>query len=190
MAVSRLAEGSEIGEQCGLMSSPLSVRAYPSQFPSPRERFEHGDPCTLVLFGATGDLARKKLIAVVYDLFRSGLLASRFHLLGVDREAIGVDAFHERMREAVMVSEEVPGFDEEVWSRLASRLHYVSGDLTQEDAYKDVAAALSAIEGDTPVYDTNRLFYLSVPPFVFDPIVTHLASSRLARQTSEPKERP
>ena len=172
------------------MSSPLSIRAYPSQFPSPRERFEHGDPCTLVLFGATGDLARKKLIAVVYDLFRSGLLAKRFNVLGVDREAIGVDAFRAAMREAVMVSEEVPGFDEEVWSQLSSRLHYASGDLTQEDAYRDISAALSAIEGDTPVYDTNRLFYLSVPPFVFDPIVTHLASSGLARRTNDPKERP
>jgi glucose-6-phosphate 1-dehydrogenase len=144
----------------------------------------------MVLFGATGDLARKKLIAVVYDLFRSNLLAQRFHLLGVDRAPIDLEEFRATMREAVINSEEVPGFDEEVWQRFSSRLSYVTADLTHEDAYRDIAAALSAIEGDTPSYDTNRLFYLSVPPFVFEPIVSNLANSGLARRTHDPKERP
>ena len=173
-----------------MTSSPLSVRAYPSQFPAPRERLEHGDPCTMVLFGATGDLARRKLIAVVYDLFRSNLLAQRFNLLGVDRDPIGLEAFRAKMREAVMESEEVPGFDEEVWSRFSERLSFVSGDLTTEDAYRDIAAAIGVIEGDSPVYENNRLFYLSVPPFVFEPVLTHLATSGLARRTSDSKERP
>lgn len=151
---------------------------------------EHGDPCTLVLFGATGDLAKRKLIAALFDLYRNRLLADRFRLLGVDRAPMALADFRALMRQATEQSEEIHGFDPATWAKFEERIHYASGDLTQESAYADLKAKVAELEEGTPEEERNRLFYLSVPPFVFSAIVHHLSSSGLAPRRDHPDVRP
>jgi len=147
----------------------------------------HGDPCTVVLLGATGDLTRKKLIGAIYDLLRKELVAEDLSVLAVDREPMTDDAYRELMRQSLKSSDEVKGYDEAIFARLARRTRYASGDLTAAPAYAGIAATLAEMEGGQP---QNRLFYLAVPPVIFTPIVTQLAQWRLAERTSDDRARP
>jgi glucose-6-phosphate 1-dehydrogenase len=174
------------------MTQPLSVRAQPSQMPPAEAKSErqHGDPCTLVLFGATGDLAKRKLMACIYDLAQGKLIADDFRLLGSDREPMDDAAFRALVKKSVEQSDEVKGFSEEIWKELEPKIFYVHGDLTQDAAYRNLREKLDVIEKDTPADRRNRLFYLSVPPFVFDPIVQHLSASGIAPKTQDGSVRP
>src|SRR5262249_46846142 len=71
-----------------------------------------GDPCSIVLLGATGDLTRKKLIGAIYDLLRKGLLAEDVRIIAIDREPMSDDAYRELMRAAIQASDEIKGYDE------------------------------------------------------------------------------
>ncbi len=146
-----------------------------------------GDPCTVILLGATGDLARKKLLGAIYDLQRKSLLDEDFHIIAVDREPMNDDAYCEIMRTSIQTSDEIQGYSEPLFNQLAARTSYVSGDLTSPAVYTDLARRLMAIEGREP---KNRLFYLSVPPVIFAPIVTNLGDSGLAKKTSDASVRP
>src|SRR5215470_9563953 len=147
----------------------------------------HGDPCTVVLFGATGDLTRKKLIGAIYDLLRKGLLADNFHILAVDREPMSDEAYRDIMRTSVQNSDEVKGYDEGLYAKLAAKTRYVGGDLTAGAVYAAMRDALAEMEGGKPL---NRLFYLAVPPVIFEPIVKLLADSGVAERTRDERSRP
>ncbi len=137
----------------------------------------------MILLGVTGDLARRKLLGCVYNLHAANLLSDRFALLGVDRLPMDDASFRELARKAVSACDEVRGFDEARWSELEARLFYAGGDLTQEEVYKLVDQRLGEIEVGRLPSEKNRIFYLSVPPFVFQPIVKHLSASGLAPRT-------
>ena len=174
------------------MNDPLRITARPSLAPttSPGGSRAHGDPCTLILMGATGDLARKKLAPALYDLVRKGLVASRFTVLGVDRQSLDDTAFRAMMREAAASSDETDGFDEAVWQRFVARIYYVGADLTDRAGYDAIAERLAELERTVPEGLRNRLFYLAVPPVIFEPIVTNLANSRLAPEIPHAQQRP
>src|SRR4051812_8372989 len=77
---------------------------------------ERADPCTMVIFGAMGDLTKRKLMPALYELMKEGLVDPGFAVLGVGREACDSDdVFRTRMREAILQSDEVQGFDPELW---------------------------------------------------------------------------
>ena len=105
----------------------------------------------MVLFGATGDLARRKLMGCVFNLASSKLLAGDFKLLGVDRAPMSDEAFRALMHKSITECEEVRGFDEAVWKELESRVFYVAADLTDPPAYGGIAERVAAIEEGTPV---------------------------------------
>ncbi len=173
------------------MTAPLSIRAMPSVAPKLAESAcEHGDPCSLVLFGATGDLAKRKLIPALYDMFRSKLLAEDFRVIGVDRNPMTDDEFRELCWGALNESEEVKGIDAAVWGIFRQKFFFVSGDLTQRDVFTAVGVRLHELEGTSDGKRANRLFYLSVPPVIFEPIVRHLDASGLSMRTESPASRP
>jgi len=158
-----------------------------ANFPAVEVPRIHGDPCTVVLLGATGDLTRKKLIGALYDLLRKDLLDEDFQMLAVDREPMSDDAYHELMRVAVQTSDEIKGYDDALLAKLAARTRYVGGDLTAAASYAGIAAKLGQMEAGRA---RNRLFYLAVPPVIFTPIVTLLAQSGLAERTADDRARP
>ncbi|MEU6815399.1 glucose-6-phosphate dehydrogenase [Streptomyces sp. NPDC046860] len=132
----------------------------------------------LVIFGVTGDLARKMTFPALYKLEGRGLLDCP--VIGVGRREMDGEALAAFAREAV---EEAGGpVDDAVFGRLAARLAYVSGDLDEPDTYRRLAQMLGRRR--------RPLFYLETPPSLFAPIVDQLAAARLLGQARVALEKP
>ena len=152
---------------------------------------ERADPCTMVIFGATGDLTKRKLFPALYSLAAEHLISPSFAVLGVGRDASETDqTFRDKMRAALAESDEVKSVDEEIWQWLAQRIFYSGGEATDASAYEAIKTRLAEIEATRPEEERNRFFYLAVPPSVFEPIVRHLADSGLVPRHNDPQERP
>lgn len=137
------------------------------------------DPFTLVVFGASGDLARRKLLPAVYRLFGEGLLPERFAILGTGRTEMADDEFRGKMREAVETYGADAGGATEAWDRFAGRLHYQTGGYDDPESYRMLRDRLAELsEGDEA---GSALFYLAVPPEVFVSVVEGLRGASLAR---------
>ena len=167
---------------------------------SPRQHATYGEKapdvakaehCTMVIFGATGDLTKRKLFPALYQLAAEHLLGPSFAVLAVGRESSLDDAsFRERMRAALGESDEVKRVDEEVWKAFAQRIFFVGGDATDAAAYEGIKKKLDEIESACAPGERNRFFYLAVPPSVFEPIVRLLSSSGLVPRIDDPGQRP
>lgn len=171
--------------------APRRVAARPSQIlRSLGDDRRQADPCTIVILGANGDLAKRKLLPAIYQLAQDKLLPDGCDILGMAREEMDDDAFRKLMGDAVRTSEEIPAFDEGVWRALAPRIHYTSGDLNDAAARTKLAARLEEIEARRQPFQPNRLFYLALPPSVFAPVVRALSESGLAPRMHRPEDRP
>ncbi|HEX9483330.1 MAG TPA: glucose-6-phosphate dehydrogenase [Gemmatimonadaceae bacterium] len=145
----------------------------------------------MVIFGAMGDLTKRKLFPALYQLAAEHLLAPEFAVIGIGREPGETDdSFRAKMRAALQESDEVRHFDDEVWKKLAQQIYYCGGDASEEAAYRGIEQKLNLIEKDRAPEDRNRFFYLAVPPSVFQTIVRHLASSGLVPRRDDPAARP
>lgn len=152
---------------------------------------ERADPCTMVIFGATGDLTRRKLFPALYQLAAEHLLAPHFAVLAVGREQQETDdSYRQKMREAIGESDEVKRVDDEVWRWLAERTFYCGGDATDPSAYQAICKRLDDVEKARAAEERNRFFYLAVPPSVFEPIVRNLSTSGLVPRHDDPNTRP
>jgi glucose-6-phosphate 1-dehydrogenase len=132
----------------------------------------------LVIFGVTGDLARKMTFRALYRLEERKLLDCP--VIGVASDKITAGQLAERARAAVLGAGE--GFDEAVFGRLASRMSYISGDVTDAALYGKLAVAIGPRQ--TPVY------YLEVPPSLFGSVVEQLAAAKLLRDGRVAVEKP
>ena len=148
------------------------------------------DPCTIVILGANGDLAKRKLLPAIYQLAKDKLLPDGCDVLGIARGEMEDDGFRRMMGDVVRASDEIQDFDEAVWRDLAPRMHYVAGDLSDASSYQKIGQRLEVIEEQRQVEQRNRLFYLAVPPSVFAPIVRALSESGLAPRQRDDEQRP
>ncbi len=137
-----------------------------------------GEPCLLVLFGASGDLTRRLLMPALYNLACEGLLPERCAVLGVARDELTDAQFRERLAADVRKFATRPHFDVPAWERLEARLHYLSGDFSDMATYRRVAEQIAQLDAK---YQTggNRLYYLATPPVVFALIASMLAKAGL-----------
>jgi glucose-6-phosphate 1-dehydrogenase len=136
------------------------------------------EPCALVIFGVTGDLARKKLIPAVYDLANRGLLPPAFAVLGFARRDWDEGTFSQLVRDAVEQHARTP-WREEVWSRLAGSIRFVGGSFGEDAAFDRLAGTLEELRGSHGI-PGNAAFYLSVPPVAFPTVLKQLARTGLA----------
>lgn len=140
-------------------------------------------PSTFVLFGATGDLAGKKLLPALYNLAAENRLPERFRILGVasgDRR----DTFAAHVRDVVHRYSR-SGVDDHVLDALLARVDYLDGDFGDSALFQRIAANLT--EGDAHLGGpTRHLFYLAVAPRFFGPIAQSLAAVGLARGSEPP----
>lgn len=138
-------------------------------------------PCSLVFFGVTGDLARRKLLPAVYDLANRGLLPPGFGLVGFARRDWTDEKFADEVR-TVVEKHNRTGFRQEVWDRLAEGIRFVSGSFDDADAYTRLAETLAGLETERSTAG-NHAFYLAIPPNAFPVVCEHLSNSGLAQDT-------
>jgi glucose-6-phosphate 1-dehydrogenase len=141
------------------------------------------EPCALVVFGITGDLARKKLLPAVYDLANRGLLPTNFALLGFARRDWGDMDFAELARDAARKAARTP-WREEVWDALASSVRFVQGSFDDDNAFDELTATLNELEGSHGI-GGNAAFYLSIPPAMFPVVLKQMERTRMAESTPE-----
>jgi len=134
-------------------------------------------PSGMVIFGVTGDLARRKLLPAIYDLANRGLLPAGFTLVGFGRRAWSKQDFEDYVREAVEAGARTK-FREHVWERLAEGAHFVEGNF-DEAGFDRLAATLAEMD-TTRGTAGNWAFYLSVPPDYFSDVCHQLQRSGLA----------
>jgi glucose-6-phosphate 1-dehydrogenase len=131
-------------------------------------------PTALTIFGATGDLARRKLLPALYNLAHEGQLPERFHLIAVARRDLPDDEFRDSAHEAIeRFSRRAP--DPDVLRELLARMEYVSSGFDDPDGYRRLSQALDALdeEAGEPL---NRVFYLSTAPTFFPVIIEQLGA--------------
>ncbi|HEU4542859.1 MAG TPA: glucose-6-phosphate dehydrogenase [Jiangellaceae bacterium] len=135
-------------------------------------------PCSLIIFGVTGDLARKKLMPAVYDLANRGLLPPGFSLVGFARRDWATQDFGKQVRDAVRDNARTP-FREATWQQLAQGFRFVPGDFSDDAAFDSLEKTIRELD-DAQGTGGNHAFYLSIPPKFFDIVVKQLARSGLA----------
>ena len=133
----------------------------------------------MVIFGASGDLTRRKLVPALYNLTPDGLLHAETSVLGVARRDWPDAVFRDLMREGVDRHSRRRPAEEAVWQRLADDIGYLRGDFGEADTYRDLAVRLR--EGEARQSEPGiRLYYLATPPSTFEPILAGLSAAGLA----------
>ncbi|GAT68548.1 glucose-6-phosphate dehydrogenase [Planomonospora sphaerica] len=154
------------------------VAANPLRDPRDKRLPRVAGPCVLVLFGVTGDLARKKLLPAIYDLANRGLLPPGFSLVGFARRDWADQDFAKLTYDAVKQHARTP-FREEVWRQLSEGIFFCPGEFTDDGAFDALAMMLKEID-ETRGTGGNYGFYLSVPPRFFPVVVEQLKRTDLA----------
>jgi glucose-6-phosphate 1-dehydrogenase len=137
-------------------------------------------PCGVVIFGVTGDLARKKLMPAIYDLASRGLLPPTFGLVGFARRDWAHEDFAKIVYDAVKEHSRTP-FRQEVWDRLAEGIRFVRGTFDDAAAFGRLAETLDKLDAERGT-GGNHAFYLAIPPTSFPLVCEQLQKSGLARQ--------
>jgi glucose-6-phosphate 1-dehydrogenase len=137
------------------------------------------DPCTVVIFGATGDLTHRKLIPALYNIAADGELPPDLAVLGFARREKSDDDFRREAEETTRKHSRQSVRDE-IWSTFAESLFYHTSDFNDADGYKRLAARLDQLENDRGT-NGNRLFYLAAAPDQFAPILKHLHDAGLTQ---------
>jgi glucose-6-phosphate 1-dehydrogenase len=152
--------------------------ANPLRDPRDRRIPRVAEPSVLVMFGVTGDLARKKLLPAVYDLANRGLLPPGFSLVGFARRAWVDQDFRQLTYEAVREHART-AFRDAVWQQVCEGLRFVSGEFSDAVAFDRLAEAVTRLDAERGTAG-NRAFYLSIPPNQFPEVVRQLERSGLS----------
>ncbi|WP_104989894.1 glucose-6-phosphate dehydrogenase [Deinococcus sp. NW-56] len=140
------------------------------------------EPATLVIFGATGDLARRKLLPAVFGLWQDGLLGSAFNIVGVGRQEMTDEEFKDYALEALQSSKETDAPQPGSLEKFRELLYYEYGDFGADEVYDLVGKELDRAQ-DAHGGRKNALFYLSTPPSLFEPISNGLGRLGLADES-------
>src|ERR1043166_5961957 len=140
-----------------------------SEDPPSTASSEVAPPCILVIFGAAGDLTKRKLIPALYNLKKSNLLSDNFAVIGVARAEMNDEEFRRRLRDDMneFATEEI---DQQTWEWLAERLYYLAGDFNDEQTYAQLKESLAKLDQDRQA-NGNYVFYLAAAPQYFAPVV-------------------
>ena len=144
-------------------------------------RFERRVPeCVVVIFGANGDLTKRKLLPALYRLAYDRRLSAGFAVVGISRTPLSDDQFREKMQESVKEFSEDTKFDEDVWKAFAGGIFYLAGDIGDAKLYQDLAKKLGEIE-ESRHTGSNVLYYLSTQPSQYAPIAAGLGAAGIGK---------
>ena len=153
-------------------------RTNPLRDPRDRRLNRIAGPSSLVIFGVTGDLARKKLMPAVYDLANRGLLPPSFALVGFARRDWEDEDFAAKVKDAVQQYARTP-FREEVWNQLSEGIRFVQGTFDDDSSFAALSKTLEQLDEQRGTRG-NHAFYLSIPPNLFDKVCQKLSEHGLA----------
>ncbi|ETK38135.1 glucose-6-phosphate dehydrogenase [Microbispora sp. ATCC PTA-5024] len=160
-------------------TTATTVEANPLRDPRDKRLPRVAGPCVLVLFGVTGDLAKRKLLPAIYDLGNRGLLPPGFSLVGFARRDWAHEDFAQVTYEAVKEHARTP-FREEVWKQLSEGIHFCPGEFNDDGAFDVLSMMLKEID-ETRGTGGNYAFYLAVPPKFFPTVIEQLKRTGLAQ---------
>lgn len=135
-------------------------------------------PCTVVIFGANGDLTKRKLLPALYRLAYERRLPPGFAIIGLSRTPMSDDEFRSRMKESVMKFLEDSPFDESLWASFAQGLSYIAGDVSDPATYEKLGQSIQQVSEARQI-GANVLFYLSTQPSQYAEIAENLAAAKL-----------
>ena len=138
------------------------------------------DPCVMVIFGASGDLTKRKLIPALYNLAKDNLLSKEFALVGVARNEMNTEQFRD------MINKEIGDFattklDPKQWEWLSQRIHYVSGAFDDPNVYQTLSILLASLDKQLGTRG-NYFFYLATSPSFFGLIIKQLGAADLVTE--------
>ncbi|MBX3356834.1 MAG: glucose-6-phosphate dehydrogenase [Phycisphaeraceae bacterium] len=142
------------------------------------------DACVLVIFGASGDLTHRKLVPALFELDHARRLPKGLQVIGMARTPMSDDEFRAKMRESA--AKFASGFDAGEWDEFAKRLHYHAGDAAAPDAMPPLAKRIESVAVAAGIQkksgSANVLFYLSVAPGLYEPIIANIGSCGLVSE--------
>jgi glucose-6-phosphate 1-dehydrogenase len=141
------------------------------------------EPCSIVIFGASGDLTARKLIPALYHLFKDQQMPSSFRVIGFARREKTDDSWRQELRAALDQFSRTKPVDDKVWSDFAKNVSYCQGDLTDAAAYQKLEKTLGGF-GEAPLRQ-NLLFYLATQPSQFGEVVEQLHDAKLLHKNGD-----
>jgi glucose-6-phosphate 1-dehydrogenase len=141
------------------------------------------EPCSIVIFGASGDLTARKLIPALYHLFKDQQMPSSFRVIGFARREKTDDSWRQELRAALDQFSRTKPVDDKVWSEFAKNVSYCQGDLTDPAAYQKLEKTLAGF-GEVGLRQ-NLLFYLATQPSQFGEVVEQLHNAQLLHKNGE-----
>lgn len=139
---------------------------------------ERPDPCSIIIFGASGDLAARKLFPALFRLYRSGGLPQAFAIVGAARSEMDNKQFRSRIRSSL---ESHSAFDADAWTEFGSRILYHQLDYGSVADFEKLRERLEGVDTSSAT-GANRIFYLATPPSVYEEIASTLGTAGLARE--------
>jgi len=134
------------------------------------------DPCLVVIFGASGDLTKRKLIPALFDLYVGGQLPEHFAVLGISRSDIPDENFRERLEE--FAKQFAHDWDPQSWQSFAKAIYYHAADSTKSEAYDGIKRRMAEL-AKTHGTGENALLYLSMAPHLYEPTITQIGAHNM-----------
>ncbi|MBV9182198.1 MAG: glucose-6-phosphate dehydrogenase (NADP(+)), partial [Acidobacteria bacterium] len=138
------------------------------------------DPCIMVIFGAAGDLTRRKLVPALYNLAKAELLAHEFAILGISHSPMSTDDFRSKLSEDIRhyAGNDI---DSKIWEWFKQRMYYITAEFDDKNVYSQLKSTLEKLNQEHSTRE-NYFFYLATAPNFFGPIVEQLASVGLMEE--------
>jgi glucose-6-phosphate 1-dehydrogenase len=162
----------------------------------PRHAARPADPCTMVIFGATGDLTNRLVMPALYNLARTKVLPENFALIGISLSKENVEAWRDSLHDTLKsfvgnaaTEFDVDRIDEAVWKRLTDAMFYIQGDMTKPEIYDQLRDVLGQAD---KAHNTqgNVLFYLAIADRFFGTVVEQLGKAKLTDQPEDENGKP
>jgi glucose-6-phosphate 1-dehydrogenase len=157
----------------------MSIVAHPALEPT-TVKGQPAGPCAMVIFGASGDLTKRKLIPAVYNLFQNHYLPDDFAIIGFSFDKMTTEEYRQKLAAEVKQFSEIP-VDPEKWVWLEQRIYYIQGDFQDPDSYKRLGDLLTEVDAK---HNTggNHLFYLATSPTFFSKAIDQLGKAGLVSE--------
>src|SRR5215467_6332359 len=167
-----------LGDKLGAMIAPKTAMTAAKVV-----QVRQAPPATLVIFGAGGDLTKRLVVPALYHLVQAGKLPDAFAMIGVDHSDRTTEQWRQSLTKMMQEFTQAAGIDAQAWSWLIQRMHYMRGDFTQPETFRNLERLLA--ERRRQNNTANVCFYLAIADRFFGPVIEQLGCAGLGRQSEE-----